>query len=76
MWTYFDVDYIILRHSPPRKESKGLGFFVVVVFTFTHKRVSQSVCDKRVKMQDAKLDIDVDVKILKDRFGQNFIIYN
>ena len=27
-------------------------------------------------MQDAKLDIDVDVKILKERFGQNFIIYN
>ena len=25
-------------------------------------------------MQNAKLDIDVDVKILKQRFGQNFII--
>ena len=45
-------------------------FFVGVAFTCTHKCVSQSVCDKRMKMQGAKLDIDVDVW-----FGQNFIIY-
>ena len=41
----------------------------------TSVSVSQSVT-KGVKMQDAKLDIDVDVKTLKQRFGQNFIIYH
>ena len=42
IWTYFDVDYIILRHSPPRKESKGLGFFYCCCIHL-YSQVCQSV---------------------------------
>ena len=56
IWTYFDVDYIILRHSPPRKESKGLGFFCcccIHLYSQVCQSVSQSVTKGwKCKMQN------------------------